>query len=77
MWSVLYSTVRVSPVLPATWPGYTATRRFRGATYSITVRRGQVGESRLLVGGELVAGTLVPLGAPGARVRVEVVLPPG
>jgi cellobiose phosphorylase len=71
------SGLRVAPVLPATWPGYTATRRFRGATYSITVRRGQPGESRLLADGELVEGTLVPLAAPGATVRVEVVLPPG
>ncbi|HLH84516.1 MAG TPA: hypothetical protein VKV38_14740 [Trebonia sp.] len=71
------SGLRVAPVLPATWPGYTATRRFRGATYSITVRRGQPGESRLLADGELVEGTLVPLAAPGATVRVEVVLPAG
>jgi cellobiose phosphorylase len=71
------SGLRIAPVLPATWPGYSATRRFRGATYSITVRRGNLGESRLLVDGKLVEGTLVPLAAPGATVRVEVVLPAG
>jgi cellobiose phosphorylase len=69
--------LRISPVLPSTWPGYTATRRFRGATYSITARRDEVGESRLLVNGELIEGTLVPLAAPGSTVRVEVILPAG
>jgi cellobiose phosphorylase len=69
--------LRVAPVLPATWPGYTATRRFRGAAYSITVRRGQVGQSRILVDGELIEGTLVSPALPGATVRVEVILPAG
>src|SRR5690242_7754386 len=31
--------LRVAPVLPAAWPGFRATRAFRGATYEITVRR--------------------------------------
>ena len=32
-----YDGLRVDPVLPAGWPGFTATRRFRGATYIIQV----------------------------------------
>ena len=31
--------LRVDPVLPSEWSGYRATRRFRGATYEITVRK--------------------------------------
>ena len=31
--------LRIDPVLPAAWPGFTATRRFRGATYEISVRK--------------------------------------
>jgi cellobiose phosphorylase len=31
--------LRVEPVLPSAWPGYSATRRFRGVTYQIAVRR--------------------------------------
>jgi cellobiose phosphorylase len=67
--------LRVAPVLPAAWPGYTAVRRLRGATYSITVRREPgAGCGYLLVDGERIDGMLVPLAAPGRRVRVEAVL---
>jgi cellobiose phosphorylase len=81
------SGLRVSPVLPSSWPEYTATRRLRGASYEITVRRGarpgatrpSGGEAagsgaRVIVDGELIEGTLVPLAAPGATVRVEVIV---
>jgi cellobiose phosphorylase len=67
--------LRVEPVLPASWPGYTAARRFRGATYSITVRRGAAEGIRLLVDGEPIQGTIVPMAAPGGSVRVEAVIP--
>jgi cellobiose phosphorylase len=76
--------LRVAPVLPASWPGYTATRRFRGATYSITVRRGADPSAPvapgargeyLIVDGCRVEGTLVPPAAPGSRVCVEAVIP--
>jgi len=75
--------LRVQPVLPSGWPGFTATRRFRGATYEITVRRAGGGEpdsaggGELVVNGQQVAGTLLPLAAPGATVRVEAILPTG
>ena len=59
--------LRVDPVLPAAWSGFAATRRFRGATYRITARRGEIGETRLLVDGEFIEGTLVPLGRTGLR----------
>ncbi len=69
--------LRVDPVLPASWPGFTATRRFRGATYEISVRNparisGRVGQ--LTVDGTPVPGTLLPLAPPGAVVRVEAVV---
>ncbi len=71
--------LRVAPVLPSSWPGFTATRRFRGATYEISARRGTSRGARaghLVVDGHRVEGTLVPLAAPGSSVRVDVVLPP-
>jgi len=34
--------LRVDPVIPSAWPGFTATRRYRGACYEITVRRAAV-----------------------------------
>ncbi len=69
--------LRVDPVLPASWAGFTATRRFRGATYQISVRNpdrisGQV--AFLEVDGQRIEGTLVPLAPPGTTVHVEAVV---
>jgi len=69
--------LRVDPVLPASWPGFQATRVFRGATYEITVRKpaGAAGRvAYLLVDGERVDGTTVPAAAAGTVVRVEAVI---
>ncbi|TVZ01851.1 glycosyl transferase [Trebonia kvetii] len=73
--------LRVDPVIPSSWPGFTATRRFRDATYQITVRRAGTLDSGIAEGasvtvnGERVIGTLLPLAPAGDTVRVEVVLP--
>lgn len=67
--------LRIDPCLPVDWEGFTATRRFRGARYHITVtkRRGLVGTvSRLVVDGQQIDGTLVPPARRGATVMVEV-----
>ena len=70
--------LRVDPVLPADWPGFQATRVFRGVTYEISVRKaaGVTGRvTRLSVNGERVDGTVVPLtAAPGTVVQVEAVI---
>jgi len=73
--------LRVDPVLPSAWPGFTATRRFRGATYEIAARRAGTLDSGLAEGaglrvnGQQAVGTLVPLAPAGETVHVEVVLP--
>ena len=73
--------LRIDPVLPASWPGFTAARRFRGADYQITVRRAGTLDSGLAEGagvrvnGRQIAGTLLPLAPPGETVTVEVILP--
>jgi cellobiose phosphorylase len=72
-----FDGLRIDPVLPSGWPGFTARRRFRGATYEISVRNparisGRVGE--LTIDGTLVRGTLLPLAPPGAVVSVEAVV---
>jgi len=72
-----FDGLRVDPVLPSGWPGFTATRHFRGATYRIGVRSaagagGRVGH--LVVDGRPTAGTLVPLAPPGSTVNVEAVI---
>jgi cellobiose phosphorylase len=69
--------LRIDPVLPANWPGFRATRVFRGATYEISVRKtaGVAGRvTHLLVNGERVDGTVAPPATPGAVVQVEVVV---
>jgi cellobiose phosphorylase len=66
--------LRIDPVLPESWPGFSATRQWRGATYEIVVRQppgvtGRVG--RLLVDDKPVEGNLVPEAPAGSVVRVE------
>jgi cellobiose phosphorylase len=72
-----FAGLRVDPVLPGGWGGFRATRRHRGATYEITVRkpvgvRGRVRE--LIVDGRAVPGTLLPVAPAGSVVRVEAVI---
>jgi cellobiose phosphorylase len=64
--------LRVDPCVPASWPGFTARRRFRGAMYDIRVGgRGRV--TRLVVDGVEVEGNVVPVAAPGSTVVVGAV----
>ncbi|MGC8633387.1 MAG: GH36-type glycosyl hydrolase domain-containing protein [Candidatus Limnocylindrales bacterium] len=69
-----YEGLRIDPQLPADWGTVQVTRRFRGSTYRIEIRkpRGVTGHVvRLTVEGQPVEGTLVPLpAAPGADLRV-------
>jgi cellobiose phosphorylase len=71
-----FAGLQVAPVIPADWPGFEATRVFRGVTYHIAVRRVGPGNAvALIVDGQPVPGTVVPLpAAPGTPVRVEVTL---
>jgi cellobiose phosphorylase len=66
--------LRIDPCLPADWAGFTATRRFRGAEYSVTVRKPVGGHGRvksLVIDGRLIDGNLVPTAELGAMVTVE------
>jgi cellobiose phosphorylase len=68
--------LRIDPCLPAEWEGFEAQRRFRGATYRITVHRTPTGAARagrvqrVHVDGRLVEGTLVPPAPTGSDVVV-------
>jgi cellobiose phosphorylase len=56
-----YEGLRIAPVIPADWPGFQATRIFRGVTYRISVTRAGAGNAvALTVGGKLVEGDVVP-----------------
>jgi cellobiose phosphorylase len=61
--------LRVAPVLPADWPGFTAVRRFRGATYTITVRRG-ADRSLTVDGRSADPDAALPLAPAGTNVEV-------
>jgi cellobiose phosphorylase len=64
----------IDPCLPASWDGFSATRRFRGATYRIAVTRAPAAPDRvadLVVDGRRVAGNVVPIAPAGATVTVD------
>jgi cellobiose phosphorylase len=71
-----YAGLQVAPVIPADWPGFTATRVFRGVMYSVDVRRAGPGQTvALTVDGARVSGDVVPLPPPGTKeVNVQAVL---
>jgi cellobiose phosphorylase len=72
--------LRIDPVLPSSWRGFTARRRWRGATYEIVVHQeeGATGRvRRLLVDGASVEGNLVRPLPPGSTVKVEATLERG
>lgn len=72
-----YDGLRIDPCIPADWPGYSVTRRFRGATYHIRVSNpDQVGRGvgSIAVDGVRQSDNLVSPVEPGATCRVEVVL---
>jgi cellobiose phosphorylase len=67
--------LRIDPVLPDEWGEFKVVRRFRGATYNITVRKpkGSSGRvTRLVVDGKEVAGRLAPLPSKaGQTIEIE------
>jgi cellobiose phosphorylase len=63
-----YDGLEVAPVIPTSWPGFTAQRLFRGSTYHITVERAGPGNRVVLtVDGQPIEGNVVPAPAPGQR----------
>jgi cellobiose phosphorylase len=75
---VEYDGLRVDPVIPAKWKGFSVTRKFRGNTYVIVVKnpkRKQSGIRQLTVNGKPIAGNLLPVLPPQAQpIRVEAIL---
>jgi len=53
--------LEVSPVIPTGWPGFTASRTWRGVVYKITVeRKGAGNQASLTVNGKSIPGSIVP-----------------
>jgi cellobiose phosphorylase len=74
-----HAGLRIDPVLPESWPGFSCTRVWRGATYHISVTKpaGARGRVRdLLVDGGPVEGNLVAPAPAGSVVSVEAVVVP-
>ncbi|MEV4515853.1 glycosyl transferase [Dactylosporangium sp. NPDC049525] len=68
------SGLRIAPVLPAAWSGFSAVRRFRGATYRITVSKepgAPASTCRLVADGVPVEGGVLPVAPAGSTVLVE------
>ena len=69
--------LKVDPCIPHTLPGFTVTRRYRGAVYHITVDNSaavQHGVKSVTVDGKTIEGNLLPLAAEGTDVTVQVVM---
>ncbi len=67
----------VDPCIPAHWPGFKVTRRFRGAVYEIEVRNPQGlngGVRSVTIDGQPYGSNLLPIFADGKTHRVEVVM---
>ncbi len=61
-----YRGLKIAPVIPERWPGFSVRRKFRGVAYDISVRRAGPGNRiSLTVDGTRIDGDLVPLPAPG------------
>ena len=67
--------LRIDPMIPSGWTGFTATRRFRGATYRIKVVKpaGVTGRiASLTVDGQPIEGSLAPLPSePGQTIEIQ------
>ncbi len=71
-----YDGLEIAPVIPQDWPGFQATRQFRGTTYHITVKRAGPGNHvSLQVDGVPISGSTVPVPEkPGKATSVEATL---
>jgi cellobiose phosphorylase len=68
-----YDGLQIAPVIPQSWAGFKATRKFRGVTYHIQVERAGAGNRvALSVDGAPIEGNTVPPPADG-RSEVTVV----
>ncbi|MEP7133765.1 MAG: glycosyl transferase [Chloroflexota bacterium] len=67
--------MEISPVIPASWDGFSAVRKYRGVTYNITVtnpKHVSRGVEKVTVNGQQVEGSLIRTEAGSGEVHVEV-----
>ena len=69
--------LKVDPCIPHTWDGYQVSRRFRGATYAITIENPSHvcrGVKQVTVDGQAIEGNVLPVFADGKTHQVTVTL---
>jgi len=72
-----HSGLEINPCIPKAWDGFTAVRKFRNATYEITVKNPEhvsKGVVEMTVDGKKTEGNIVPLFNDGQKHTVEVIL---
>ena len=72
-----YAGLEIDPCIPKAWDGYKVTRKFRGATFEITVSNPEhvsKGIKKLVVDGQEVAGNIIPVFDDGAIHTVTAVM---
>ncbi len=72
-----FDGLKIDPSIPSAWDGMKATRKFRGATYNITVENPShicKGVKQMIVDGKEVAGCVVPYEEGKTEYNVKVVL---
>ena len=72
-----YAGLEIDPCIPKAWDGYKVTRKFRGATFEITVSNPDhvsKGIKKLVVDGQEVAGNIIPVFDDGAIHTVTAVM---
>ena len=69
--------LKVDPCIPKSWPGFTATRKYRGVEYRIEIKNPNgicKGVKSVVVDGKKVAGNVIPYEAGKEIVKVEITL---
>ncbi len=72
-----YNGLEIDPCIPADWDGFDVSRKFRGATYDISVRNPRhvsKGVESIVVNGEPVEGNVLPIMPEGSVNKVEVIM---
>ena len=72
-----FEGLKIEPCIPKAWDGYSISRLFRGATYSIDIKNPNhvsTGVKKIVVDGKEINGIIVPVFGDGKEHKVEVVM---
>ncbi len=72
-----YNGLEIDPCIPKDWDGYHVSRKFRGATYDISVRNPHhvsKGVKSIILNGNPIEGNVLPIMPEGSINKVEVTL---